>query len=194
MNPKRPGKEIQFLDSFNADTSIVHKVITRLITDLKEMNYPQPEIDEIIISVDEAITNAIQGTIRKQEDEYEPSSKFREITIRYKISNDNFNATIIDRGGGLDILKSLQIIPNTSADDYFSQIMHYITETDKQKIRLKVNGKEFLPRGIGAGLKILLTFMDSISIDLIDQERIVANTVSKYTDGTILNIMRDRRY
>jgi hypothetical protein len=36
--------------------------------------------------------------------------------------------------------------------------------------------------------------MDSITIDLIDQKKVVANSVSETTDGTILNIKRRRRY
>jgi len=44
------------------------------------------------------------------------------------------------------------------------------------------------------GLKVILAFMDSVSIDLIDKERVLANSVSEFTDGTILNLNRRRRY
>jgi len=48
--------------------------------------------------------------------------------------------------------------------------------------------------GIGAGLKIILSFMDQVKIDLIDKESIVSSSVSDNTDGTIFNLKRRRRY
>jgi len=49
-------------------------------------------------------------------------------------------------------------------------------------------------KGIGAGLKIMTAFMDSITIDLIDKEKFISNSISDFTDGTILNMKRKRRY
>jgi anti-sigma regulatory factor (Ser/Thr protein kinase) len=188
-------KEINFLDSFSADTSTVREVLGRLAADLRQLACPQAEIDEILLSVDEALTNAIQMTIHQKKDiaASKPHVQ-REITVRYQITAEQFDATIIDSGGGFDILKSLKIIPDTASPDYHDQVINYVTDIDRKKIKLTINGKEVPFKGIGAGLKIMLAFMDSITIDLIDQKKVVANSVSETTDGTILNIKRRRRY
>ncbi len=189
-------KEINFLDSFSADTSIIPNIINNLMKNLEVMDYPREEIDEIVLSMDEAITNAVQETIRKKCDSApkEPCCEQREITIRYNITSFNFDATIIDRGCGLDIDSLVGIIPDSSAVDYHNQIVRYATESERKKLIVRVNGKEIILKGIGAGLKIILAFMDNITIDLIDKKKIISNSVSEFTDGTILNIKRRRRY
>ena len=50
-------KQIGYLDSFCADTEVVTKVINRLIFDLEQVGYPEDEIYEIVLSMDESITN-----------------------------------------------------------------------------------------------------------------------------------------
>ncbi len=192
---KNDNPEINFLDSYQADTSMISEVITRLIRDLEEMSYPRIEIDEIVISMDEALTNAVQETLRRKngvpDTDYEIN---REIAVRYKITPDEYDATVIDHGRGLDILNLMSIIPDTSSPDYYDQIVKYVTESEKKKLRLTIDGKEISFKGVGAGLKIMLAFMDSISIDLIDKEKVLADSVTEYTDGTILNMKRKRRY
>ena len=59
---------------------------------------------------------------------------------------------------------------------------------------IRINGEEIPLRGIGAGLKIILSFMDSVTIDLIDKEKILTVQVTEHTDGTIFNMKRNRRY
>ena len=189
-------KEINFLDSFSADTSIVPSVINSLMKNLEAMKYPREEIDEIVLSMDEAITNAVQETIRKKNHEYSGfgHDERREITIRYNISDSDFDATIIDHGRGLNIDSLVGIIPDSTSHDYHSQIVRYATESEKKKLTVRVNGKEVALKGIGAGLKIILAFMDNITIDLIDKKKIISDSVSEFTDGTILNLKRGRRY
>jgi len=189
-------KEIGFLDSYSADTSVVPTVISRLITDLRKISFPQNEIDEIVLSMDEAITNAVQETMKKNCHlmQSNPSHDTRDITIRYTITLTEFNATIIDHGKGLDIFNIFSKIPNCNADDYQSQIISYATESEKSRIKIRINGEEVPLRGIGAGLKIILNFMDSITIDLIDKEKVLSTSVSEHTDGTIFNMKRIRRY
>jgi hypothetical protein len=72
--------------------------------------------------------------------------------------------------------------------------LSYATESEKSKLSVKINGEEVPLRGIGAGLKIILSFMDSVSIEYIDKKKIISSDVSEYTDGTIFNIKRKRRY
>lgn len=190
----KKNKEIAYLDSFHADTSIVPEVIGSLIADLHEMNYPQEEIDEIILSMDESITNAVQVTIdcdRIRNEEY----KNHNITIRYNINDDEFDATIIDHGTGLDFIKILGEIPDRNSDNYYEQVVSYATdEKSRSKLSVKINGEEVPLRGIGAGLKIILNFMDSVNIEYIDKKHIIASNVSETTDGTIFNIRRKKRY
>ncbi len=189
-------REINFLDSYTADTSVVPSVINTLVEHLNRMEYPRSEIDEIILSMDEAITNAVQETIRKKRNTIDCgcSGERREITIRYNINENDFNATIIDHGCGLDIESLIGIIPNSGSTDYHDQIIRYATESEKKKITVRLNGKEVPLKGIGAGLKIILAFMDSVTIDFIDKQKILSNSVSEHTDGTILNLKRKRRY
>ncbi len=187
--------EIGFLDSFSAETSVVPEVIDQLIADLKKAIYPQEEIDEIVLSMDESITNAIQETLKKNENRSnDESNDRRDITIRYTITEDSFDATIIDHGKGLDIFNILNSVPDCKSDHYEDDIISYATESERSKIKVRVNGEEIPLRGIGAGLKIILNFMDYVTIDLIDKEKVLSDSVSEHTDGTIFNMKRTRRY
>ncbi len=187
--------EIGFLESYAADTSVVPAVIERLIGDLRSQKYAQDEIDEIVLSVDEAVTNAVQETMKKNCYEA-PLSDFerRDITVRYTVSGEEFDATIIDHGKGLDIFNILHTIPDSSACNYTDQIFSYASESEKSKIVVRMNGKEIPLKGIGAGLKIILNFMDAITIDLIDKEKVLSTSITEHTDGTIFNMKRKRRY
>jgi anti-sigma regulatory factor (Ser/Thr protein kinase) len=185
--------EIDFVDSFPADTAIVTEVIDKLIRDLKTMAYSPEEREEIILSMDEAITNAVQETLCQN---YTGSEKtcVREITIRYRIAPDEFDATVIDHGKGLDIEKMINKTPDSSSTGYQEQIYNYIDTHTSKKLQVRLNGHEILLNGIGAGLKIILSFMDSVKIDLIDRQHVVSNAITDHTDGTILNMKRHRRY
>lgn len=194
---QKKNKEIGFLDSFSANTSVVPTVITGLIDDLKKMDFPQDEIDEIVLAMDESITNAIQETIKKNENDDSLLTKNidrRDITIRYTITGKVFDATIIDHGKGLDLFNILNSVPDKNADNYEDQIVGYATDSEKEKIKVRLNGEEIPLRGVGAGLKIILNFMDSVTIDLIDKEKVLSTSVSEHTDGTIFNMRRRRRY
>lgn len=184
----------KYIDSFSADTITVPTVINQLLTDLNELNYPHEEIDEIVLSMDEALTNAIQETIRKEHIysiHYGPET--RDITVMYIITMDEFEAVIIDQGKGLDLQESIKKTPDKTSSNYFDQIAKYSSKAEKG-LSVRVNGQQISLKGIGAGLKIMCAFMDSITIDLIDKEKMISDTVSKVTDGTILSMHRKRRY
>jgi anti-sigma regulatory factor (Ser/Thr protein kinase) len=186
-------KEIVYLNSFSADTSVVPTVIDKLIKDLKKMNYPSEDIEEIILSMDESITNAIQETIKTNQFRNCHHS-LRDITIRYKIDKTEFDATVIDHGNGLDIFNILEEVPDDTSDGYHEEITKYASKSESKKLKVTVNGKDIPLKGIGVGLKIILSFMDNVTIDLIDKKRILAVCVSEDTDGTILNMKRKIRY
>jgi len=188
-------KQIGYLDSFCADTEVVTKVINRLIFDLEQVGYPEDEIYEIVLSMDESITNAVQETLKKDREcsEFDTNAK-RNITIRYTVDSKSFDATIIDHGKGLDIFNIIQSLPDRNSSDYMSQIIRYASDSEKQEILVRINGKEISLKGIGAGLKIILNFMDKVTIDLIDRQKVLATSVSEHTDGTIFNMKRKRRY
>lgn len=190
------SNEIKFLESYSASTGVVPQVIGRLIDDLKSLNFHQEEIDEIVLSMDEAVTNAIQETIKKNlcVPDCICSIDRRDITIRYIISREEFDATIIDHGKGLDIFNIIKSVPDCKSPLYQDQIVGYATESEKNKIRITLNGNEIHLKGIGAGLKIILKFMDHVTIDLIDKEKILSGYVSEHTDGTIFSMRRLRRY
>lgn len=188
--------EIGFLDSFSAETKVVPFVIDKLLEDLHKAKFPQDEIDEIVLSMDESITNAIQETIKKNNNyfQFEDKAERRDITVRYTVTDNTFDATIIDHGKGLDIFNILNNVPDSKSANYENDIMSYATESEKSKIKVRINGEEVPLRGIGAGLKIILNFMDSVTIDLIDKEKIISDSVTENTDGTIFNMKRKRRY
>ncbi len=187
------GHEIGFLDSYTADTSIIPRVIDKLISDLKKAGYPQEDIDEIVLSMDESVTNAVQETINKNKSRTQ-GHKTRDITIRYTINASEFDATIIDHGKGLDLFNVLHSVPDRESKFYHDQIIIYATESERSKIKIRINGEEVPLKGIGAGLKIILHFMDAVTIDLIDKEKVLSSSVSEHTDGTILNMKRKKRY
>lgn len=189
------NKKKKYIDSFSADTITVPTVINQLLTDLNELNYPHEEIDEIVLSMDEALTNAIQETIRKEHIysiHYGPET--RDITVMYIITIDEFEAVIIDQGRGLDLQESIKKTPDKTSSNYFDQIAKYSSNKAEKGLSVRVNGQQISLKGIGAGLKIMCAFMDSITIDLIDKEKMISDTVSQVTDGTILSMHRKRRY
>lgn len=187
-------KEIHFLDSFQADTHIVRDIIDTLIQDLRHFPYTREEKDEIILAMDEAITNAVQETLFCHDSDSPQSRNPNEITVRYRIGDGGFDATIIDHGKGLDLKKMLPVLPDKTAHDYKNQLYKYAQKADGAKLRVRLNGREIALNGIGAGLKIILTFMDSLTIDLIDKDSIITSDVRESTEGSILNMQRKRRY
>ena len=181
--------EITFLKSFAAGTPMIPAIIERLIQDLSKMEYSKRDIDEIIISMDESITNAVQATIRNPN----RFSKNMYITIRYAVSEAEFNATIIDHGTGFDLTTTLNTTPDRKSNDYHNQIMRYAVDTEISKTSLNINNKSIFLKGVGAGLKLILNFMDSVTIEYIDKKTVIAASVSESSDGTIFNMTRKRR-
>ncbi len=192
----KSNQHIDFLNSYSANTSVVPEVIEHLIDDLKQSNYKQDEIDEIVLSLDEALTNAIQETMKTNENSPRtPAAEdLRDITVRYTITSDIFDATIIDHGKGFDIFNILNSTPRAGSRNYINQIISYATESEKCRIRVRLNGREIPLRGIGAGLKIILNFMDAVTIDMIDRETVLSRSVTESSDGTIFNMKRKKRY
>ncbi|MDA3901648.1 MAG: ATP-binding protein [Spirochaetes bacterium] len=188
------NKEIHFLDSFKVDTTIIREVIDKLMVDLKRCEYAKEEIDEIILAMDEAITNAIQETLFTQKNCVPQNKQTHEITIRYHVSCDEFDATVIDHGKGLDIEQMLKSTPDRESANYKQQLFDYAKKSESTKLKVRLNGKEISLNGIGAGLRIILSFMDKLNIDLIDKESVLSTNVCKSTDGSILNMQRKRRY
>ena len=190
------SNQTNFLNSYPASTAIVPEIIEKLIIDLKKYEYIQNEIDEIVLSFDEAVTNAVQSTIEinhNNRSAYKAAGA-RNITVRYTITQESFEATIIDHGTGLDIFNILNSTPQSGSNNYINQIISYASESEKTKIKVRLNGREIPLRGIGAGLKIILNFMDAVTIDLIDKQHIIAQSVTEHTDGTIFNMKRTRKY
>jgi len=186
-------KEITFIGNFVTDTSIVALIVDKVIKDLLKMDYPREEIDEIAISMDESIANAVSATIANIAESTKENPKKPYITIRYAISETEFDATIIDQGKGLDLFKTLSTTPDIDSEDYHNQVMTYTEDTEKSQSSLTMNNKNIQLKGVGAGLKIISSFMDSVSIEYIDRNTIIATKISESTEGTIFNMKRKRR-
>ena len=187
-------KEIHFLDSFKVDTRIIREVIDNLMIDLKRCDYAKEEIDEIILAMDEAITNAIQETLFSKKECESETKQTHEITIRYRVTYEEFDATVIDHGKGIDVEKMLKNTPDKESADYKQQLFDYAKKSESSKLKIRLNGKEISLNGIGAGLRIILSFMDKLNIDLIDKKSVLSTNVCSSTEGSILNMQRKRRY
>jgi anti-sigma regulatory factor (Ser/Thr protein kinase) len=190
-------QKTDFSNSYRASTAIVPEVIERLIMDLKNYGYAQPEIDEIVLSLDEAITNAIQVTleINRENPEARDSADSRDITIRYTVTDDTFDATVMDRGKGFNIFNILSSTPRIGSANYINQIISYASDSEQAKIKFRMNGEEVPLHGIGAGLKIILNFMDTVTIDFIGESREESpRPESGNANGTIFYMKRQKRY
>lgn len=193
---KDPKEHIVFYDSFEADTRILSFLIDKLFRDLENAKYDSEEAQEIVVAVDEAITNAILETIKATGEvvddltiTFDPKA-VKSIAVRWEITPEEFFATVIDHGSGLDLQSIKSRVPQVNKEDYLSQVKTY---QDKCNLHLRLNGEEIELKRLGAGLKIMANFMDSIFIDLIDSRQSVTTTVNKSTMGTILNLYRQRR-
>jgi anti-sigma regulatory factor (Ser/Thr protein kinase) len=182
-------KEISFYRNFIADTSIVGEIGKELTDDLLKMEYQEEETGEIVLAMDECIANAVKATIENTN----KNSKKLYITVRYGISETEFDATIIDNGAGLEFIKTLNITPDSKSDDYHNQVTNYAANIEKTGSTLKMNNQPVSLKGVGAGLKIILSFMDSVFIEYIDKKEVIASNVSESTDGTIISMKRKRR-
>jgi len=192
-------QSIEFQESFKADTRVLAYLIDKLFDDLKKAKYSEDEAQEIVVAVDEAVTNAILETIKASGDVDDDFStelraeilkNTKSIAIRWIITPDDFHATVIDRGGGLDLEQINKEIPQVQDENYLEQVKNY---EDNGNIIVRFNGKNIRLKRLGAGLKIMQKFLDAVIIDLIDSKSILSETVSKNTVGTILNLYRKRR-
>lgn len=193
----REKDTIIFRDSFEADTRILAYLIDKLFEDLSRAGYPDEESHEIVVAVDEAITNAILETIKATGEVVDEltvpphAAKAKSVAVRWEISPTEFYATIIDHGAGLDLATVQEQIPEVKRDDYLNEVGKYQNQCN---LTIRVNGERIELKRLGAGLKIMSTFMDAIFIDLIDTEKSVSHQVKAgITTGTILNLYRKRR-
>jgi anti-sigma regulatory factor (Ser/Thr protein kinase) len=190
-------QKTDFSRSYRASPDIVQDVIEQLISDLKYHGYAQPEIDEIVLSLDEAITNAIQVALALKQENHgtRESADSSDITIQYSMTDDAFDATVMDRGKGFNIFNILSTTPRIGSANDINQIISYASDSEQAKIRVRVNGEEIPLHGIGAGLKIILNFMDTVTIDFIGESREkVSRPESRNAGGTILHMRRQKRY
>lgn len=187
---------IVFHDSFEADTRILSYLIDHLFQDLEKAGYNEEEAHEIVVAVDEAITNAILETIKatgEVEDDLTiafDSSKVKSIAVKWEITPNEFYATVIDHGSGLDLATIQETVPRVDRQDYLGQVDSYQNQCN---LHLRLNGEEIEIKRLGAGLKIMTSFMDAIFIDLIDAKKSLSQKVKHSTTGTILNLYRRRK-
>ncbi len=186
---------INYQESFAADTKILAYVIDKLFRDLEKANYNAEEAQEIVVSVDEAITNAILETIKvtgEVLDHFDVSfnaTTVKTVAVKWEIRPDEFFATIIDHGKGLD-LKSIQSsIPNVTDKNYFAEVEKYQA---KGQLQVRANGKEITLKRLGVGLKLMTSFMDAIIIDFVNTNEARSSHTAPIK-GTILTLYRKRK-
>ncbi|MCK5268187.1 MAG: STAS domain-containing protein [Spirochaetes bacterium] len=193
----RESENILFQDSFVADTKILAYIIDRLFRDLEKADYPHEDSQEIVVSVDEAITNAILETIKATGEVIDDldmtyhANTVKTIAVKWEIKPEEFFATIIDHGSGFDMNKIKTTIPDTTGNDYLAQVGEY---QQKCNLQVRLNGENITLNRLGAGLKIMTAFMDAIIIDLIDVKESDTGKLDKEANGTILNLYRKRKH
>ena len=187
--------QIRYIRSFGPETKFVPAVIEELERDLQKADFTMDDAMEIVMAVDEALTNAILETARSKDNFL---SKIKEalrldnsVTVSWAIDQDKFSFTVIDQGEGLDLGIMIGKVPVPGDVDYFEKVKNY---EKKDQLVLRINGKPVEVKRFGAGLKIILSFMDKITIDYIDKEAIVTKQLSGATQGTILTMIRYRDY
>lgn len=184
---------IRYIRSFGPETKFVPQVIGDLEADLDKAGFSFEDRMEVVMAVDEAMTNAILETARSKNSFI---TKIKEafrlensVTVSWSIDVDKFSFTVIDQGEGLDLEIMIGKTPAPGDKDYFDKVKHY---EQKDQLVLRINGKPVEVKRFGAGLKIILSFMDRITIDYIDKEAIVTKKLSGATQGTILSMIRYR--
>jgi anti-sigma regulatory factor (Ser/Thr protein kinase) len=182
---------IQYIRSFGPETKFVPIVVADLEGDLAKTEIPQADAMEIVLAVDEALTNAILETARTKganhEQDKDSSQLENSVTVSWAIDSDRFSFTVIDQGEGLDLDIMIGNAPVPGESDYFEKVQEY---EQKDQLVLRINGKPVEVKRFGAGLKIILSFMDKITIDYIDKEAIVTKQLSGATQGTIMTMIR----
>lgn len=187
------NSQIRYIRSFGPETKYVPMVIADLESDLAKSKFESDDLMEIVMAVDEALTNAILETARSKGDFI---TKIKEalrldnsLTVSWAIDEEKFSFTVIDQGEGLDLDIMIGKVPAPGDEDYFEKVKSY---SQKDQLVLRINGKPVEVKRFGAGLKIILSFMDKITIDYIDKEAIVTKKISGATQGTILTMVRYR--
>lgn len=182
-----------FYDVFTPETSSVGKMVDRLLQDLKECDLGDELVDEIVVAMDEAFTNAMLETVKttgEMLDTYaiDPVSQTKKsITVIWEITHSAFSATIIDRGSGLSLEEVLAASPDPHDEHYVEQLADH---QEKNRVSVRVNGRPIEVKRLGAGMKIIMTYMDSLEIDLIDTETGLSGEKRALTVGTILNMQK----
>jgi anti-sigma regulatory factor (Ser/Thr protein kinase) len=187
------SEEIHYIKTFNPETKFVPEVISDLKIDLEKSLFQEEDTMEIILAVDEAITNAILESAKSishknpvKKDEYLTEMT---VTVSWSITDELFSFTVIDKGEGLDIDYMVGKTPSPAKTNFLENLQTY---EKKDNLTLRVNGNTVPVKRFGAGLKIMISFMDKITIDYIDRKVIVADKISQDTEGTILNMIRYR--
>lgn len=186
------GEKIEYLKSFGPETKFVPLVIEDLSKDLRHSSFLEHDIMEIIMAVDEALTNAILETAKSTQsitDSTKQELSDNSVSVRWSIDEDKFAFTVIDQGRGLDLDIMLGRVPVPKNKDYFETVQEY---EKKDQLLIRINGQPVEVKRFGAGLKIILSFMDLITIDYIDKEEIISKKISGATQGTIFNMIRFR--
>lgn len=190
---KPNGKNISYLRSINPETRFVPEVIKDLDNDLKSSSFSEDDILEIILASDEALTNAIlesaKAIDRKDKKAKETLLSEYDITVSWTISQERFSFTVVDQGGGFDLGYMLERLPSPNRKNYLEEVNKY---QKKNNLTLRINGEPTEVKRFGAGLKIIMSFMDKITIDYINKDQVISKELSQKTQGTILNMIRFR--
>jgi anti-sigma regulatory factor (Ser/Thr protein kinase) len=149
-----------------------------LVCSLRENQFPFPDIQQIELACDEAVTNAITANIKNQSKET--------IICKWKILNLKFVLTILDYGKG---------IPKEKLEDYegpknLKEYIEKVNQLQKENTNtLPFGGKEKIHKNMGQGLKIIKRLMDAVKILYHNEEMVVSDPKeTNNIEGSILEI------
>ncbi len=183
----RKIESIAYQESISPNPDVLSKVIDRLSRDLENAGVNKYEANDILVCLDEGLTNAVLETMKHTRKIKRNSYNDRSIVVRWEIRPNAFFATIVDHGGGFNIRNISKALPEARQKDYMRQIEAY---QQSKEIKFKADGRNKNIKRFGAGLKIMTSLMDVIMVDLINTKKDLFKESSDDVSGTILNMYR----
>jgi hypothetical protein len=171
------------------DMSSVKVFRKELRRTLLEYNFPNPNIMQIELAADEALTNSVAANVCNCSDET--------IICRWRINGSKFTLFVLDYGSGLHNEDPIQEIDRnllkTNSSLCFATFIDNIRNHQGKKPEvLPYNGNKHKHKNMGKGLKIISAMMDSVKV-LFHGEGMVGEAPQGFkVMGSILALEYDR--
>lgn len=172
---------ILFCGTLGADLKQVRPVLDRLAADLEQAQVGDETADEIQVAFDEALTNAVIETLRNNEAHTDHDPQHRSILVNWEIQAGGFFATIVDCGGGIDLGRTMMGLPRFGSDRFEDDLERHQAAND---VSFRHQGETRMVKRLGAGLRLMAAFMDSVVF------RLIADNVPHKRAGSVTQLYR----